>query len=119
MRHMTILGLVVASMILTAGRAHAQGWFQGTSDNPVGPTVSPYLNLLQTNQFGATNYQSLVKPLVDQHNAINRQGNSLNRLQQQVNTFSSGAGSAPSGQGTGHVTFFMNYSHFYPPPAAR
>lgn len=48
------------------------GIYQGRSDNPVGPTVSPYLNLLQsTNQLnGISNYQSLVRPLLDQQSAI-------------------------------------------------
>jgi hypothetical protein len=91
----------------------------GHSDNPNGPTVSPYMNLLQGNNQlnGVPNYQSLVKPLVDQQNAIQRQGNSLQRLQQQVNS-GSGAGSGNTGgrSGTGHITHFMNTSHFFPPP---
>jgi len=107
-----MLLLAIAATLLTsltAASAHAQ---YGTSDNPVGPTVSPYLNLLHSDQFGATNYQSLVRPLINQGNAINRQGNSLSRLQQQVNSGASRGGSG----GTGHTTFFMNYSHFYPQP---
>jgi hypothetical protein len=98
-----LAGVLLTSLM--AASAHAQ---YGSSDNPVGPTVSPYLNLLQTDQFGATNYQSLVRPLINQGNAINRQANSLNRLQQQV------SGGRGGSRGTGHATFFMNYSHFYP-----
>ncbi|HEV3138235.1 MAG TPA: hypothetical protein VGZ26_10025 [Pirellulales bacterium] len=87
----------------------------GHSDNPNGPTVSPYMNLLQNNnQFNQVpNYQSLVKPLLDQQNAIQRQGAGLQRLQQQVSSGGSGAGGG-GGRGTGHVTSFMNYSHFFP-----
>lgn len=99
-----------------ASQAQAQNFYKGSSDNPNGPTVSPYLNLLQNNSVGVTNYQSLVKPLVEQNSAINRQGNSINRLQQQVNA-PMGAGTA--GRGTGHTTFFMNYGHFYPAPQSR
>jgi hypothetical protein len=97
--------------------ALAQGsFYQGRSDNPVGPTVSPYLNLLQNNNQlnSIPNYQSLVRPLLDQQSAITSQGNALNQLQQQVNT---GLGGRGSQRGTGHSSFFMNYSHFY--PAAR
>ena len=102
---------------VTATLAHAQtyggGFYQGRSDNPNGPTVSPYLNLLQNNNQlnGQPTYQSLVKPLIDQQSAIQRQGNSLQQLQQQVRTQ---GGGAPSQRATGHTTFFMNYSHFYP-----
>jgi hypothetical protein len=118
------LFLILPAIVLlcvTASTAQAQigGLYSGRGDNPVGPTVSPYLNLLQSNAFGVTNYQSLVRPLVDQGNAINRQGNSLNRIQQQLNTpggAAGGGGYRGSGgsRGTGHTTLFMNYSHFYP-----
>jgi hypothetical protein len=106
-----LLPVLIAALLTSLTAASAQAQY-GTSDNPVGPTVSPYLNLLQSNQFGATNYQSLVRPLINQGNAINRQANSLNRLQQQV----SGGGGGGGSRGTGHTTFFMNYSHFYPQP---
>jgi hypothetical protein len=108
---------LVFGVVLVASSRSAHAQYRGTTDNPVGPTVSPYLNLLSTNQFGITNYQSLVRPLVQQGNAINRQGSELNRLQQQVT--SQGAAGGSGGSATGHVTFFMNYSHFYTPPAAR
>ena len=80
--------------------------------------MSPYLNLLNNNTSGVTNYQSLVRPLVQQGNAINRQGSDLNRLQQQVSSQRSAA-SGYTGSSTGHVTLFMNYSHYYPAPAPR
>ncbi len=116
MRTLLVGGTACILTLAWAGAAFAQGFGTfptGHSDNPNGPTVSPYLNLLQNNQVGSvSNYQSLVKPLIDQHSAIQRQGNSLSRLQQQVMT-----GAVGGGAGTGHTSFFMNYSHFY--PAAR
>lgn len=113
-----VLFSLVVVLLLAAGsqRAEAQGNYRGSSDNPVGPTVSPYLNLLQNDQFGVTNYQSLVKPLVQQGNAINRQGNELRNIQQQIST---PRGGGYSGSGTGHATFFMNYSHYYPGASGR
>ena len=107
-----IMLVVVAALAMTlaASRsASAQGIYRGTSDNPNGPTVSPYLNLLSSDQFGVTNYQSLVRPLVNQGNAIQRQGGAIQRLQQQ--SYSAAGPRA----GTGHSSYFMNYSHFYPP----
>jgi hypothetical protein len=94
--------------------AAAQNNYRGSSDNPNGPTVSPYLNLLQNNNQlnGMPTYQSLVRPLVDQRSAIQRQGNSLSQLQQQVNT-QSFAGNAGSRGATGHTSHFMNHSHFF------
>jgi len=112
------LALAAAAVFLlapqTAMAQYRGGQYMGRADNPVGPTVSPYLNLLQGNN-GITNYQSLVRPLIDQGNAIDRQassiyqqGNSIRGLQQAQ---SYGAG---GGRGTGHTSYFMNFSHYYP-----
>lgn len=114
------LALACAAVFLLApqtAQAQGGGFFMGSSDNPVGPTVSPYLNLLQNNSLlsTATSYQSLVKPLIDQRDAIQRQGNSLNRLQRQVSGQAYGAGGG--GRGTGHGSYFMNYLHYYPAPS--
>lgn len=104
---------VLAAAALSAHEAQAQR-YQGSSDNPIGPTVSPYLNLLNSNDFGVTNYQSLVRPLVQQGNALNRQAGAINRLQQQMST-PRGYGGATGA--TGHATFFMNYGHYYQFPS--
>lgn len=119
-RCILISAVVVAVFVALSRPAMAQygSVYQGRSDNPVGPTVSPYLNLLQNNNplTSIPNYQSLVRPLVDQQNAIQRQGNSIQQLQQQVST---GAGRGAGQRGTGHASFFMNYSHFYSPPRSQ
>ncbi len=90
------------------------GYAAGHSDNPNGPTVSPYLNLLQNNNVlgPPSNYQSLVKPLIDQQSAIKRQGNSIQQLQQQMGS-GGPAGNISGGRATGHASYFMNYSHYY------
>lgn len=118
-----VLFAVAAFALFAApGSAFAQntgGLYSGRSDNPNGPTVSPYLNLLNNNNQlnGMPTYQSLVRPLIDQQSAIQRQGGSLQRLQQQVNTQGAGGGGARGS--TGHSTSFMYYSHFYPAPRHR
>ncbi len=113
-----LLAAAIACAALAAPRAAlAQGpgssmYFGGHSDNPNGPTVSPYLNLLQSNSQGLnTNYQTIIRPMQDQQNALQRQGAAVQQLQQQVN---SSRPSASGGRMTGHQTFFMNYGHFYP-----
>jgi hypothetical protein len=102
-------------VLATPSVSQAQ-FYGGRADSPYGATTSPYLNLLQNNNplNPTPTYQSLVRPLIDQNTAINRQGASLNRLQQQVSSGTgSGAGGTRSTGSTGHASFFMNYSHFY------
>jgi hypothetical protein len=120
MKSRIVLGSFV--LVLLASVAHAQaplgyqsfgGMYGGHSDNPNGPTVSPYLNLLQNNNLGGANYQTLVKPLIDQGNAIDRQGGGLQRLQQQVNRQQQTAYSGRMAA-TGHQTQFLNHTHFFP-----
>jgi hypothetical protein len=72
------------------------------------PVFSPYLNLLNGNTNPAINYYGLVRPEIDFRN-------SLQQLQQQVNTLPTTPG-VPDVAGlpvTGHTTQFLNYSHFY------
>jgi hypothetical protein len=117
-----ILALLAALIVfVVADACLAQGGVAfGRSDSPFGPTTSPYLNLLQNNDpFNqVSSYNTLVRPLVDQNNALQRQNNSINRLQQQVNSGASGAGAGGtrSTGSTGHSSFFMNYSHYFGRP---
>lgn len=80
------------------------------------PAVSPYLNLVNNTQNGITNYQSLVKPLVQQQATNRRQGTAINQLQKQVAASrpTSGAQGSDALRPTGHHSTYQNYSHFYP-----
>ena len=104
MRPRIVLLAAAAVVALVVPQVAMAQYVGGHSDNPNGPTVSPYLNLLQTNSQEFSSYQTMVKPIVDQQNALQRQGSAIQRLQSQA----SGGGRA-----TGHATYFMNYSHFY------
>ena len=84
------------------------------------PTVSPYLNLTRNNSGPAT-YQSLVQPIVQQQQQSALQQGQINRLQNQTSALSKGAGLANPARGassairgTGHVTAFMDTSHYFP-----
>lgn len=88
-----------------------------------GPTVSPYLNLFVgsdglNDQDVAYNYQTLVKPQIQQmeiNQQLQQQQQQLNRQVQQLSTrpaFDPRGSQTMSP--TGHPTAFMNYSHFYP-----
>ena len=105
-------GSALAAVVLPtlASSASAQGWGGGgSSHNPNGPTVSPYLNLLSNTNPDITNYQSLVKPLINQNNALRRQGGAIQQLQSQQLQGPSGGGG-----GTGVHSYFMFYSHYFP-----
>jgi len=72
------------------------------------PTVSPYLNLLNNPNPSVTNYQSLVRPMIDEREALTRQSD---KLQQQRRGTAAGK-RAPHDD---HVQAarFLNYSHYY------
>jgi hypothetical protein len=81
------------------------------------PTVSPYLNLLQGGG-GALNlpqYQTLVRPFLEQQAINQRTAFDSQILQRQVNSLQSQVnyGQAAPGRSTGHPTRYMNYSHYY------
>jgi flagellar basal body-associated protein FliL len=84
------------------------------------PTVSPYLNLLNRNNTGLPNYQTLVRPAIDQQEQNVQQQQQIQKLQHQQKSLISNSerGLAQRGisneiRGTGHVTVFMDYSHYY------
>lgn len=89
----------------------------------VSPTVSPYLNLGVTTT-GLSNYQTLVRPLIDDREALLRQANTLQKLQQQqqqqlreptggqaVNDPVRRDGTSRTGTGR-----FLYYSHYFGAP---
>jgi hypothetical protein len=77
------------------------------------PTVSPYLNL-GVNEYGISNYPSLVRPLLNQRDAQARQALATARARIQSHgrdaQSSGGAGNEQSNRRPGH---FMSYSHYY------
>jgi hypothetical protein len=112
---MAMLAAIAAVTLVATSQTASAQYVTGRSDSPFGPTTSPYLNLLQNNnQFNAVStYNTLVKPIIDQGSAIQRQGSGLNRLQRQVNSgfanMAAPQAAAPQGRGG----YFMYYSHFY------
>ena len=108
---------IVAAVFSLPSAVQAQA-YRGYSSGVNGPTVSPYLNLLQRNQFGLPSYQTLVRPEFEARNAIARQELNLQQLQQQVNNQSPeasrrGRGSGTNVRRTGHPAYYSEYSHYY------
>lgn len=113
---------IVAACVLVFECSSAQAQYGGGiyrgGVNPYNPrpTVSPYLNLLQNNQ-NLPQYQTLVRPFLEQQsiNDINQRDSQM--MRRQINTLQgrsagAGAGASPM-RSTGHPTRFMNYSHYY------
>lgn len=81
------------------------------------PTMSPYMNLVNNNVGTATNYQSLVRPQLDQNNFNNQSASAIKNLQRQVSTPQSSKSSSEGNlklRKTGHAAVRGNYSHYYP-----
>lgn len=90
------------------------------------PTVSPYLSLLNRNSTGLPTYQTLVRPQIEQQQQDINTRLQLSKLQKGQKSLISNEqrGLAQRGvsneiRGTGHVTTFMDYLHYYPRPAGR
>lgn len=75
------------------------------------PTVSPYVNL-GVNPNGISNYQTLVKPLIDDREAIRLNADTLQQLRQQMRDSREPKGGSP-GTRAPQTSRFMHYSHFY------
>ncbi len=79
-------------------------------------TVSPYLNMVGNTNLAS--YQTLVRPLIDEREEINRQWARIDQINQQLGGMPGevtppDANRTPTrGRGTSAVRF-MHYSHFY------
>ena len=108
------LALIAATAALVVDPSAAAAQYYHGQATLNGPTVSPYLQLLNNqNNFGLGTYQSLVRPQVEQRQAINRQGAELQQLERQSRRTSQSRDGARL-RATGHTTRFFNYSHYYP-----
>lgn len=110
MRAMLHGTLAVVFLAALAGVCVAQN--QGTPFRR--PNVSPYMNLLRPETEGLANYQTLVRPMVNQRRRNLEVARELSALQTAVveNNLRDQRGEAAL-RPTGHTTGFMNSSHFY------
>lgn len=101
------------TMALTADSAFAQRYGRQSAANRLQrPTVSPYMNLFRRGGTGLPNYQTLVRPELQQLQTNGLQQAEISQLrsalvaeQQQTR-----ARTLPQ---TGHESRFRYYSHFY------
>ncbi|HEY7330495.1 MAG TPA: hypothetical protein VH592_22835 [Gemmataceae bacterium] len=78
--------------------------------NPSGPAVSPYLNLMRVGAPLGVNYYDLVRPQIQLRSDV------ANLQQNQAALFRglSNGGAADSAVTTGHIAMFGNTSHYFP-----
>jgi hypothetical protein len=123
---LSLLGAVVAfTAFVTSAEAQYKAKSRPFDTQSRRPSVSPYMNLINNQTGTATNYQSLVRPQLDQQNFNSQSASAIKNLQASKgakSTSSKGAGgpSNSTAEGnvklrpTGHVSSRENYSHFYP-----
>ena len=108
---------VFGAVILLASSVHAQQPFQNIQQ---APTVSPYLNLSLNNGRGNTNYQSLVRPQIEQQQTNQQTERQIQHLSNQQRALTLGGltqparGVAANIRGTGHIAGFMVQAHYFP-----
>lgn len=132
-----IVGLLVLAILLEATLSRSVSYAQRrnrnsalsagnarTNTNPAAnllnqalynrPTVSPYLNLTRPGGNITPNYQSLVRPQMDQLRVNRAQRASTANLQRELsNDRHQAVVPGQSIRGTGHVTNFMSYSQYF------
>jgi hypothetical protein len=100
--------LCALALLTTASRAQYPGGQFGRGPTPFSrPTVSPYLNLLQSGN-PAINYYGLVRPQFAYDRAIQNLGNNVNALGANVNNLDANQTSQ-----TGHRSSFMTQSQYF------
>lgn len=109
---------ITTAILLGAGVQFAQAQ-QPFSNVQQQPTVSPYLNLLNRQGQGLPNYQTLVRPQIRTDQEFARQQGQLSQIQRRQAGLAAGGAFGPRGistqiRGTGHITRFMDYSHYFP-----
>ena len=107
--------LIVLTMALAAGAAHAQVPVQPPTQPYSPPVLNPYLNLLNRGN-PAINYYGIVRPQIQQGQQLQMLQLGLTRTAEEAAAQQS-ATTAPGASGvlpdTGHVAGFMTYTKYF------
>jgi hypothetical protein len=111
-RRLAVL-LVALQGVLSASTAMAQVQPRQYGYDPFldRPAVSPYYNLMRQDSGSSLNYHTLVRPQIEAQYQAQYQQRQIQQLQHQISR--PGSQATPGGM-TGHPSYFMNLSHFYP-----
>lgn len=77
------------------------------------PRLSPYLNLLRSDNAVLNPYHTFVQPRQEIQQNLSRQQAQIGRLQQTTMALGTDQQSAAARQHTGHIGGFNNYLHYY------
>jgi hypothetical protein len=117
MKGLAILGLCIVGQAMAPAAAEAQLPFSDINTGVLRPSVSPYLNLTNSNNRNISNYFTLVRPQIQAREALMRQQAQISQVQRQAQRGQAGGVPVRGSQeirGTGHETAYMNYLHYYP-----
>ena len=127
MKRIALPSLLAAFILCTSFVASAEAQYKAKSHpfdtSSRRPSVSPYMNLINNQTGTATNYQSLVRPQLDQQNYNARTASAIKGLQgSRASSAKSGdkSKSQSSSEGnlklrpTGHTAMREGYSHYFP-----
>ncbi|HVU88494.1 MAG TPA: hypothetical protein VHD36_14330 [Pirellulales bacterium] len=123
MQRVTLSGVfVLLGVLVTSAQAQYRAKprpFDGAGGGSARrPAISPYMNLINNNNGIATNYQSLVRPALEQNNFNAKSASAIRGLQRQAAQSASRSTSTYEGnvkmRATGHAAARENYSHYYP-----
>lgn len=105
--------IACAAVLCSGGLAFAQNYGRQSAASRIQrPTVSPYLNLFRQGSNGLPNYQTLVRPELQQLRTNSYQQSEITQLRSQVASEQQQAQTRGIPQ-TGHESRFRYYSHFY------
>ncbi len=106
--------IALAFLFGSTSVTHAQG-NRPSRYTPSRPTVSPYLNLLNTNQGPLPNYYTYVRPQLQQNRINQEQSTALRQQQMELNKLEGGmmkfrqSETRPTGTGA----TFMNHGRYF------
>jgi hypothetical protein len=113
LRKLCLVCCAVTFVGLACQVASAQGGRQSAASRLQRPTVSPYLNLFRRGSNGMPNYQTLVRPELQQLKTNSFQQSEISNLRSQIVSEQQQRQTQAIPQ-TGHESRFREYSHFYP-----
>jgi hypothetical protein len=124
LRHSLTAVVFGAGLLLIASKpAHAQNFhtyappLSDRFNSPYasrGPSVSPYINLFGRNPV--VSYFGIVRPSLEMRQIQTQQAQAIQTLGRQVPGAEPKTPDVWSLPKTGHTSYFMNFSHYYPKP---
>lgn len=119
----SVLAIGIGAGLLLVSAAPARAQYFHTFSSPLSqqyvspyasrpPSVSPYINLIGRNPV--VNYFGIIRPQLETRQIQMQQSQAIQYLGRQVPGAEPKAPDVWSLPKTGHTSYFMNFSHYYP-----